>query len=102
MMAPSCATNSKSHSTRTTFGPALTPIFAALFLISSVIVPAAVAVSDSRLPVNQTFRAAEQLRRLKRVNAHLKKINKPAVKTIQAIMLNSKIPLSTFLDLSEL
>jgi hypothetical protein len=43
-------------------------------------------VSDSghSLPANQTLHPAAQLHKLKRVTAYLTKINKPAVKTIQA------------------
>ncbi|PKI37923.1 hypothetical protein CRG98_041698, partial [Punica granatum] len=75
--------STKSHSKNHTFGPFLIPVFAAFIFLCSVVSPTA-AAPDGHLPVNQTFRPAEQLRRLKRVNAHLKKINKPAVKTIQS------------------
>ncbi|XP_021889046.1 uncharacterized protein LOC110808029 [Carica papaya] len=40
--------------------------------------------SGHRFPANQTFRPAKELLKLKRVNAFLRKINKPAVKTIQS------------------
>lgn len=43
--------------------------------------------SGHRFPANQTFRPAKELLKLKRVNAFLRKINKPAVKTIQASFL---------------
>lgn len=64
----------------------LTLLIAVIFVSSAV--DTAAAVSTGHLPVNQTFQPAQQLRRLKRVNAHLKKINKPAVRTIQAMILN--------------
>jgi hypothetical protein len=43
-------------------------------------------VSDSSHPLktNQTFKAGSELLKLRRIRTHLKKINKPAVKTIQA------------------
>ncbi|XP_012080014.1 uncharacterized protein LOC105640342 [Jatropha curcas] len=40
--------------------------------------------SGNRLLANQTFRPGNEILKLKRVNAYLKKINKPAVKTIQS------------------
>lgn len=43
-------------------------------------------LSDSghRTPVNQTFRPGNETQKLRRTTAYLKKVNKPAVKTIQA------------------
>ncbi|KAJ4712381.1 Protein of Unknown Function (DUF239) [Melia azedarach] len=40
--------------------------------------------SDQRQPANQTFRPIKYMQKLKRINAYLKKVNKPAVKTIQS------------------
>lgn len=40
--------------------------------------------SGHTFPANQTLRPGQELHKLKRVNAYLKKVNKPAVKTIQA------------------
>ncbi|KAL0318540.1 UNVERIFIED_CONTAM: hypothetical protein Sangu_2010200 [Sesamum angustifolium] len=40
--------------------------------------------SGSRLPANQTFRPSHELHKLKRIRSYLRKINKPAVKTIQS------------------
>ncbi|XP_050224702.1 uncharacterized protein LOC126674311 [Mercurialis annua] len=40
--------------------------------------------SGHRFPANQTFRPDKEILKLKRINAYLKKINKPAVKTIQS------------------
>ncbi|KAL0341454.1 UNVERIFIED_CONTAM: hypothetical protein Scaly_1808000 [Sesamum calycinum] len=40
--------------------------------------------SSSRLPANQTFRPHHELHKLKRIRSYLRKINKPAVKTIQS------------------
>ncbi|KAF6166314.1 hypothetical protein GIB67_038174 [Kingdonia uniflora] len=59
------------------------PIFVLLLLVVlSMSVPAE--ADKVSLPVNQTFRPGEELQKLKRVRAHLRKINKPAVKTIQS------------------
>ncbi|GAB4860667.1 hypothetical protein Ancab_035830 [Ancistrocladus abbreviatus] len=52
-------------------------LLVALTLISSV-------VSSNTLARNQTLRSDEKLQELKRIRALLKKINKPAVKTIQS------------------
>ncbi|KAK4781890.1 hypothetical protein SAY86_015992 [Trapa natans] len=76
---------SKFQSTRPTFGlPLFVSVFVTFLLVSSVIIPIDGAIPGSLLPVNQTFPTSAHLRRLTRVNAHLKKINKPAVKTIQS------------------
>ncbi|PON72234.1 hypothetical protein PanWU01x14_066250 [Parasponia andersonii] len=40
--------------------------------------------SGHPFPANQTFRPGQELHNLKRVKAYLKKVNKPAVKTIQS------------------
>ncbi|KAF2311432.1 hypothetical protein GH714_022964 [Hevea brasiliensis] len=65
------------------------PLFIAFLLVftaSFAPVLSLQVVSDSgiQLPVNQTFRPVKEIWKLKRVNAYLKKINKPAVKTIQS------------------
>lgn len=68
------------------------PIFVAFLLVfaSSVSpalsLPALVSDSGSRLLANQTFRPSKEVLRLRRANAYLKKINKPAVKTIQVLL----------------
>ncbi|KAK2977470.1 hypothetical protein RJ640_016098 [Escallonia rubra] len=54
-----------------------------LFLISSVC-PVLASQSDTFHQSNQTFRPEKELKKLKMIRAHLMKINKPAVKTIQA------------------
>ncbi|XP_020227142.1 uncharacterized protein LOC109808517 [Cajanus cajan] len=59
----------------------LLPAFVALLLLLSSITPAALCHT---LQGNNTFRPVHELLKLKRVRAHLKKINKPAVKTIQS------------------
>ncbi|XP_031287706.1 uncharacterized protein LOC116146455 [Pistacia vera] len=43
-------------------------------------------LSDSghRIPANQTFRPSKETLKLRRITAYLKKVNKPAVKTIQS------------------
>lgn len=75
---------SSSHNTRS-----MIPLFVAflLFFASSIRpVLSLQPMSDSgnRIPANQTFRPGKEILKLKRVNAYLKKINKPAVKTIQS------------------
>ncbi|KAH8486905.1 hypothetical protein Peur_069705 [Populus x canadensis] len=66
------------------------PIFVAFLLVFASSVspvlssPALVSDSGSRLLANQTFRPSKEVLRLRRANAYLKKINKPAVKTIQS------------------
>ncbi|KAJ6888767.1 hypothetical protein NC652_029764 [Populus alba x Populus x berolinensis] len=66
------------------------PIFVAFLLVFAsslypvLSVPAAESDSGNRLLANQTFRPGKEILRLKRVNAFLNKINKPAVKTIQS------------------
>ncbi|OVA20769.1 protein of unknown function DUF239 [Macleaya cordata] len=66
------------------------PIFIGfLLVISSSISPVistkiSSKIDQNRQPVNQSFHPGEDLQRLKRVRAHLRKINKPALKTIQA------------------
>lgn len=65
------------------------PVFVSFLLVVSSLSPvmsiSIPIVSDSghRTPANQTFRPVKHMQKLKRVNAYLKKINKPAVKTIQ-------------------
>lgn len=57
----------------------------ALCLLSPVLsLPATAAESINKPPVNQTFHPYNELHKLKKVQAYLKKINKPAVKTIQS------------------
>ncbi|KAJ6410244.1 hypothetical protein OIU84_007066 [Salix udensis] len=76
------STSLKTHS--------MIPFFVAFLLVfaSSVSpvlsLPAPVSDSGNRLLTNQTFRPSKEVLRLKRANAYLKKINKPAVKTIQS------------------
>lgn len=66
------------------------PIFVAFLLVFASSVspvlssPALVSDSGSRLLANQTFRPSKEVLRLRRANAYLKKINKPAVKKIQS------------------
>ncbi|KAI3976250.1 hypothetical protein MKX01_021792 [Papaver californicum] len=67
------------------------PIFVAVLLIviSSSIRPVDSTTNSSEIDenhrrVNQSFRSDKELQRLKRIRAHLAKINKPALKTIQS------------------
>ncbi|KAF9667898.1 hypothetical protein SADUNF_Sadunf15G0071000 [Salix dunnii] len=78
------STSPKTHS--------MIPFFVAFLLVfaSSVSpvlsLPALVSDSGNRLLANQTFRSSKEVLRLRRANAYLKKINKPAVKTIQVLL----------------
>ncbi|KAJ4961847.1 hypothetical protein NE237_021757 [Protea cynaroides] len=67
------------------------PIFVAFLLVASSLSPVVVSTSstasqndDLQPRTNQTFRPGEELQKLKRIKAHLRRINKPAVKTIQS------------------
>lgn len=42
----------------------------------------------SEAAANNTFRPGEELRSYRRVRAHLRRLNKPAVKTIQALVVS--------------
>ncbi|KAF8399741.1 hypothetical protein HHK36_015612 [Tetracentron sinense] len=71
------------------------PIFVGLLLVASSVSPV-FSISNSpesndRLPTNQTFRPGEELQKLKRIRAHLRKINKPAFKSIQAFPLSKML-----------
>ncbi|XP_057949079.1 protein neprosin-like [Malania oleifera] len=57
------------------------PIFVCFLLVASSVCPV---LSSDQLPANQTMRPREELEKLKIIKARLKKINKPAVKTIQS------------------
>lgn len=54
------------------------------FLMLAFFLTPAVSDSGHRLLANQTFRPQQELLRIKRVRAYLRKNNKPAVKSIQA------------------
>ncbi|KAI5352285.1 PREDICTED: carboxyl-terminal [Prunus dulcis] len=61
------------------------PILVCFLLVASSICPVAHASKISRDPTaNQTFNPEQELKKLKIIRARLKKINKPAVKTIQS------------------
>lgn len=75
-----------SFTSQTTTPPMLPASFVALLLLFTSITPAAL---SHPLKANQTFRAGEEVLKLRRIRTHLKKINKPAVKTIQAFSLCS-------------
>lgn len=61
------------------------PVFIAILLLATSIPPAF--SSGPPLKANQTLKAGAELLKLRRIRTHLKKINKPAVKTIQAFSL---------------
>ena len=63
------------------------PIFVFFLLVSSSICPVYSSETGNLHANNQTFQSKEELQKLKIIRERLKKINKPAVKTIQAINL---------------
>ncbi|KAK7350634.1 hypothetical protein VNO77_09469 [Canavalia gladiata] len=81
----------QNHSLKlASFSPPMLPSFVALLLLIVTSITPTLChqhiVSDSghSLQGNHTFRAASELLKLGRVKAHLKKINKPSLKTIQS------------------
>ncbi|GLT36601.1 hypothetical protein SLA2020_109690 [Shorea laevis] len=60
------------------------PIFVFFLLVSSSICPVLSSESSKLHATNQAFRPKEELQKLKIIREHLKKINKPAAKTIQS------------------
>ena len=64
------------------------PIFVAFLVVASSLgsVLSLPLLSDSghQKMANHTFKPAKEIQKLRRINAYLKKINKPAVTTIQA------------------
>lgn len=88
---PPKQTTTQEHSTKMAAASiSVFPVFVSfLFVVSSLSPVMSISiptVSDSghRTPANQTFRPSKHMQKLKSVNAYLKKINKPAVKTIQS------------------
>lgn len=74
------------------------PIFVTfLVLVSSVIESRA---EEQPLRANQTFRPGEELQKLRRIKARLRKINRPSVKTIQAFSFSFSF--SFFLHFSDI
>ncbi|XWS69048.1 hypothetical protein CRYUN_Cryun04dG0146300 [Craigia yunnanensis] len=60
------------------------PIFVFFLLVSSSICPVYSSETGNLHANNQTFRSEEELQKLKIIRERIKKINKPAVKTIQS------------------
>jgi hypothetical protein len=60
------------------------PIFVCFLLVSTLVCPAHSSEPSEDRAANQTFRPEEELQKLKIIRSRLRKINKPAVKTIQA------------------
>lgn len=60
------------------------PIFVCFLLVSSLVCPVHSSELTEDREANQTFRPEEELRKLKIIRSRLRKINKPAVKTIQS------------------
>ncbi|WCJ36105.1 hypothetical protein M5689_017322 [Euphorbia peplus] len=73
------SSSSFSHSIHT-----MILVFITILLVSPCPIFSLKLHSDSghQLPANQTFRPPKEILKLKRINAYLKKINKPALKTI--------------------
>ncbi|KAG2678820.1 hypothetical protein I3760_11G022100 [Carya illinoinensis] len=87
--APAPAHSSKLASPVSCNTPSIIPmLLVAFLLVASLLSPvqSLPIVSDSGhlLPSNQTFHPGSELNKLKRIRAYLRKINKPAVKTIQS------------------
>ncbi|EOY20817.1 Uncharacterized protein TCM_012159 isoform 3 [Theobroma cacao] len=80
------STNMASSVSHNTFS--MIPIFVAFLVVASSLGPvlSSPLVSDSghRKLANHTLRPAKEIQKLRRINAYLKKISKPAVKTIQS------------------
>ncbi|XP_010678818.2 uncharacterized protein LOC104894312 [Beta vulgaris subsp. vulgaris] len=75
-MAPS--SSSRSSSCCCCFSSFIVKFVVSFFVVASILSPAL------SLPSNQTFGAQKELQKLRRIRAHLKKINKPTVKTIKS------------------
>ncbi|XWS50913.1 hypothetical protein CRYUN_Cryun12cG0131400 [Craigia yunnanensis] len=80
------STNMASSVSHNTF--LMIPIFVAFLVVASSLGPVLCLplLSDSghQKMANHTFKPAKEIQKLRRINAYLKKINKPAVKTIQS------------------
>ncbi|GMH27652.1 hypothetical protein Nepgr_029495 [Nepenthes gracilis] len=63
----------------------IVPLFICSLVVSSLVCPAVSSESSGRGPANQTFLAGQELQKLRRIRERLKKINKPAVKTIKSV-----------------
>ncbi|XP_041013166.1 uncharacterized protein LOC121256437 [Juglans microcarpa x Juglans regia] len=60
------------------------PIFVCFLLVSSSVCPVHSSEQRENRAANQTFRPEEESQKLKTIRSRLRKINKPAVKTIQS------------------
>ncbi|XP_022735647.1 uncharacterized protein LOC111289034 [Durio zibethinus] len=80
------STNMASSVSHNTFS--MIPFFVAFLVFASSLGPVLslplLSDSDHRQMANHTFKPAKGIQKLRRINAYLKRINKPAVKTIQA------------------
>lgn len=70
-------------STSQNIPPPMLSAFVSFLLLLTSITPSH-SHSTHRIMTNQTFKAGEEFLKLSRIRTHLKKINKPPVKTIQA------------------
>ena len=76
--------SSKMASSYFNISPIISIFVFFLFFTSSVCPALSSTGSEEYHQKNQTFRPGKQLRKLKAIRAHLMKINKPSLKTIQA------------------
>lgn len=86
---PSAPNHSLILSTSQNIPPPMLSAFVSFLLLLTSITPShshhtIVSHSTHRIMANQTFKAGEEFLKLSRIRTHLKKINKPPVKTIQA------------------
>ncbi|KAI5407125.1 hypothetical protein KIW84_053398 [Lathyrus oleraceus] len=78
---PSAPNHSLILSTSQNIPPPMLSAFVSFLLLLTSITPSH---STHRIMTNQTFKAGEEFLKLSRIRTHLKKINKPPVKTIQS------------------
>ncbi|KAM7464649.1 hypothetical protein LguiA_032770 [Lonicera macranthoides] len=76
--------SSKMASSNFNISPIISFVVFFLFFTSSVCPALSSTGSEEYHQKNQTFRPGKQLRKLKAIRAHLMKINKPSLKTIQS------------------
>ncbi|KAH7550495.1 hypothetical protein JRO89_XS13G0202600 [Xanthoceras sorbifolium] len=83
--------SSTSHNDRLSTIPFFVVFLFVATLLSPVLSLPTVSDSGHPKPENQTFRPRKEILKLKRISAYLRKINKPAVKTIQAFSFVSNV-----------
>ncbi|KAK3037554.1 hypothetical protein RJ639_030362 [Escallonia herrerae] len=83
-MASSSSSSSSSSTAHRNTIPVIFTFVSFLLVLSSLTPVLSLPISSDPGHRNQTFRPHQHVQRLKRIRAHLRKINKPAVKTIQS------------------